>query len=67
MQGSDGDAHQEDADGDLASNRGEAVGDFAEPPVLHCGEAIFDGKAFELITCTINRATDHGSAEHGVP
>jgi hypothetical protein len=30
----DGDAHEEDAHGDFASDRGEAVGDFAEPPVL---------------------------------
>lgn len=30
----DGDAHQENADGNLAEDGGEAVGDFAEPPVL---------------------------------
>lgn len=31
----DGDAHQKDAYGDLAGDGGEAVGDFAEPPVLY--------------------------------
>lgn len=30
----DGDAAQEDADGDFAADGGPAVGDFAEPPVL---------------------------------
>jgi hypothetical protein len=30
----DGDAHEEDAHGDFAADGGEAVGDFAEPPVL---------------------------------
>lgn len=34
MDALDGDAHKEDADGDLAPDGGKAVSDFAEPPVL---------------------------------
>jgi hypothetical protein len=34
MEAFDGDAAQEDADGDFAADGGPAVGDFAEPPVL---------------------------------
>jgi hypothetical protein len=30
----DGDSHKEKADGNLAEDRGEAVSDFAKPPVL---------------------------------
>lgn len=66
VEGSDSDAHQEDADGDLAPNRGEAVGDLAEPPIFHCEDAIVGSEVFEPIACAVNCASNHGSAEHGV-
>lgn len=60
------DAHQENADGDLARDGSEAIGDLAEPPVSHRNDGIFGFQMLKLVSCAIERASDHHAAEHAI-
>jgi hypothetical protein len=66
MKTSNSDTHQENADRDLASDRSEAVGDLAEPPILHSNDTIDGLEILELVSRAVSRAPDHAATEHGV-